>query len=84
MTKQEVYLRITDYISKRGELEGIRIHETDNLLEHGYVDSLTLVDMIAFLEELVGHEIIIENYELRNFYTLESIYATFFQEDNIS
>ena len=84
MTKQEVYERIAERIKKSRELEEVEINESDNLLEHGYVDSLTLVDLIAFLEEMIGHEIKIEDLDIRKFYTLESIYETFFQECKIS
>ncbi|MBT2765874.1 phosphopantetheine-binding protein [Paenibacillus sp. ISL-20] len=84
MTKQEVYFRITEHIKKTSKLEEIQINETDNLLQFGYVDSLTLVDLINFLEQLVGHEIKIEEMDIRKFYTLESIYETFFQEIKIS
>ncbi|MEC0106290.1 acyl carrier protein [Paenibacillus taichungensis] len=81
MTKQEVYSLIIEHIKKTNKLDELQINGNDNLLEHGCVDSLTMVDMIVFLEEQVGYEIVIEQYDIRKFYTLDSIYETFFQDN---
>lgn len=54
------------------------IQATDNLYELGLIDSLNMVEIIVFLESLLNHPISIENFQIRNFYTLDSIFNTFF------
>ncbi|GKS12341.1 hypothetical protein YDYSY3_33410 [Paenibacillus chitinolyticus] len=84
MTKEDVYAKFVEHIKKMNQAEDLQIDENDNLLEHGYIDSLSMVDMIVFLEEQVGREIVIEDYDIRKFYTLKSIYETFFQDHLVS
>ncbi|MFB7816515.1 acyl carrier protein [Paenibacillus chitinolyticus] len=84
MTKEDVYAKFVEHIKKTNQVEDLQIDENDNLLEHGYIDSLSMVDMIVFLEEQVGREIVIEDYDIRKFYTLKSIYETFFQDHLVS
>ncbi|MCY9589762.1 acyl carrier protein [Paenibacillus chitinolyticus] len=84
MTKEDVYAKFVEHIKKTNQVEELQIDENDNLLEHGYIDSLSMVDMIVFLEEQVGREIVIEDYDIRKFYTLKSIYETFFQDHLVS
>jgi acyl carrier protein len=46
----------------------------DDLFTLGLVDSLRLVELIVFMEELTGREIPVENYSIASFYTLNNLY----------
>ncbi|WP_073447001.1 MULTISPECIES: phosphopantetheine-binding protein [Streptomyces] len=45
-----------------------------NLFELGILDSLAVVELIVFLEHLIGTEIVVENYRLESFHTLAGIH----------
>jgi methoxymalonate biosynthesis acyl carrier protein len=47
----------------------------DDLFTLGLVDSLRLVELIVFMEELTGREIPVEDYSIASFYTLNNLYA---------
>lgn len=59
------------------------ISPSTNLLEAGYIDSLKMVELIIYLEELLGEEIAIEEYHVRKFYSMGSIYQTFIEGKEI-
>lgn len=46
----------------------------DNLFTLGLVDSLRLVELIVFMEQLADREIPVEDYSIASFYTLNSLY----------
>jgi acyl carrier protein len=56
------------------ELSMENISETDNLYEKGLIDSLNTVRLIMFLEKLLDAEIRIDKYNIRDFYTIKSLY----------
>ncbi|PWW06130.1 acyl carrier protein [Paenibacillus cellulosilyticus] len=69
------YEKFTAYVKELNTSKDIAaIEPQDNLFELGYVDSMNMVNIIMFLEELRGEEIALEKYELRTFYTMESMY----------
>ena len=43
----------------------------------GYLDSLALLDVITFVEELVGEEIVLDGNFLPTFFTIENIYSNY-------
>lgn len=78
MQKEEFKQQFLTFLQSINLDQEVReIDNTTNLLEAGYIDSLNMVEMIIYLEEMTGEEIAIENYQLRNFYTIEGIYHTF-------
>jgi acyl carrier protein len=50
---------------------------TTHLFERGYLDSFLMVQLIVFLEDLVGREIRLSADELPNFFTAASIHAAY-------
>lgn len=75
MDRIEFYEKFAAYIKELNKNKEIAaISPQDNLFELGYTDSLNMVSIIMFLEELLGEEIALEKYELRTFYTMESMY----------
>jgi acyl carrier protein len=49
--------------------------ESDSLLEHGVLDSMAIVKLIAFLEERFGVTLTDEEFDPENFETLTAIDA---------
>jgi len=79
MEREKFYELFLNYIKANNKNVKIdEIADKDNLFEMGYTDSLSMVKMIVFLEETLGREILLEKYELRNFYSMYDIYNTFF------
>lgn len=46
----------------------------ENLFALGLVDSLRLVELIVHIEGLTGQEIPVEDFSIKSFYTLDSLY----------
>jgi acyl carrier protein len=79
VSKNEFYQEFLKFLRELNEGKEIQsINESDNLIELGCIDSLSLVSTVMFLEELLGEEIALEKHELRSFYTMENMYNTFF------
>ncbi|WP_435921619.1 acyl carrier protein [Paenibacillus sp. DYY-L-2] len=75
MERQYFYGELTNCLIRLNPEAGIKeIDENANLQELGLVDSLNMVQMILFLEEILGEDIRIEKYSLRDFYTLKNVY----------
>jgi acyl carrier protein len=49
--------------------------EDDDLYQLNLVDSLVVIRMIIFVEELTGTEIDLEDHDFETFYTLKGIYV---------
>ncbi|MFE1772806.1 phosphopantetheine-binding protein [Streptomyces sp. NPDC059008] len=57
----------------RPDADMAAVTSDSNLFELGILDSLAVVELIVFLERLIGAEIVIENYQLESFHTLAGI-----------
>ncbi|WP_019632594.1 acyl carrier protein [Actinomadura atramentaria] len=78
MTRDEFYARTRDYLADPARRLGVeRIGEDDHLLALGLVDSLRMVELIAFAERVLGVEIRAEDHDPDVFYTLRSLYDAF-------
>jgi acyl carrier protein len=66
-----VHQKLTELFAKKLSLEVSSV-ETD-LVRTGLLDSLTLVELLAQLEETFGVSISTDDLELENFRTIESI-----------
>jgi len=49
------------------------VSDTDSLLEHGVIDSLTMMDLIGFLERTYGIQVTDDELIPENFETLSAI-----------
>lgn len=55
------------------ELEGINIQNDTELITSGYVDSFDIINVISVLEETFGINISLDDVDLEQFNTVESI-----------
>ena len=55
------------------------IHRSTRLFESGVVDSLGILDLIAFVEEATGRTIPLRMIDLKHFGTVERISASFWR-----
>ena len=53
----------------------VALREDDDLYRLGLVDSLTIIRMIIFVEELTAKEIDLEDHDFESFYTLRGLYS---------
>lgn len=85
MDQESFYQQFTARIQEMHPDKPIpNIQPTDNLYELGFIDSLNMVEVIIFLESMLGNPISIENFQIRNFYTMNSIFDTFFTKEIVS
>lgn len=57
------------------ELEGINVQNNTELITSGYVDSFDIINVISVLEEAFGINISLDDVDLEQFNTVESICA---------
>ncbi|MEU2234633.1 MULTISPECIES: hypothetical protein [Streptomyces] len=74
MTRDEFYARFTALLQEVKPFEGPDPEPTSRLWEEGYVDSLALLDIVSFLEDLAGHEIDLSGDAITHFYTMRAMY----------
>ena len=55
------------------ELEGINVQKDTALITSGYVDSFDIINVISVLEEAFGINISLDDVDLEQFNTVESI-----------
>lgn len=74
---RDFYERLRAFLAdQRPDLDGV-IEPTTQLWEAGYLDSFGLVEMLSFLEELLGRRVEIGADDLPSFSTMEAIYRGF-------
>jgi len=74
---QEPRKDILDFLKKQGFLnEKTRLKDNDSLSETGVIDSITLLELIDFLEEKYNIQIPLEMITPENFDTLAGISQT--------
>lgn len=78
MTDHEKKLRA--FISSLSSIDASQLQNDTLLFEQGVIDSLKVIDLIAFLETETDSEIPDELITLDSFRTIESILETFFDE----
>ena len=75
MTREQFYTAFIALLQEVKPYPGAPDPEpTSRLWEEGYVDSLALLDIVAFLEDQVGHEIDLTGDAIRNFYNMRAMY----------
>ncbi|MBV8270559.1 MAG: acyl carrier protein [Planctomycetaceae bacterium] len=78
MDRTAFYREVGDFLRARhpdpppGE-----VGEDDNLFDHGYVDSLTVVHLILKVQSLMGVEVQLQRLSPGSFHTLKNVYDTF-------
>jgi acyl carrier protein len=72
--RTEFITAVRNFLITRNPQEPHTFGPEDNLFTLGLVDSLRLVELIVFLEELTGQELPVENYSISSFYTINGLY----------
>ena len=65
---------VSDFLRQQNPAGPQSFGPDDNLFTLGLVDSLRLVELIVFTEELTGREIPVEDYLISSFYTVNKLY----------
>ena len=65
---------IRDFLQRQNPGFSHDFGPNDNLFTLGLVDSLRLVELIVFMEELTGQEIPVEDFSIKSFYTMSSLH----------
>ncbi|MEV7339971.1 acyl carrier protein [Streptomyces sp. NPDC093544] len=74
MLRDQFYEKFIALLQEVKPFEGPDPQPTSRLWEEGYVDSLTLLDIVTFLEDLVGREVDLTGDAITNFYTMKAMY----------
>ncbi len=75
LSQPDLEARLRTFLSTlRPDADVAAITAHANLFELGILDSLAVVELIVFLEHLIGTEIVVENYQLESFHTLAGIH----------
>ncbi|POM25374.1 hypothetical protein BTM25_40180 [Actinomadura rubteroloni] len=83
VTRAEFYARTRAYLADARERADVaEIGERDHLLALGIVDSLRMVELIAFAEDCLGVEIRAEEHDPEVFSRLATIYDVFGAESS--
>ncbi|WP_460060571.1 acyl carrier protein [Streptomyces sp. YKOK-I1] len=72
--RTEFVSAVQDFLVKHNPVGPAEFGPDDNLFVLGLIDSLRLVELIVFLEELSGQDIPVENYSISSFYTMNGLY----------
>jgi len=78
MKIEEFKVSVEDYLLKEEANRDRAISEINidtNIWDAGLVDSFRIMELILFLEDLLGKEISVESNYLSNFYTIEKMHT---------
>ena len=73
MTEQEILQQTFDYLAQNNGGDQAAFTADDRLLENGIIDSLGLLDLVAFLERSFAIAVDDDDVSLDNFETVRSI-----------
>lgn len=83
MTRDEFVCGVREYlIERKPHLDATRLTPDASLWELGYADSLGTVELILFVERMIGGEIPIDSAYVRSFATIQSIYDAYLKAAN--
>ncbi|MGD3106997.1 acyl carrier protein [Streptomyces sp. YGL11-2] len=75
LSRPDLEARLRAFLSTlRPDADLAAVTPHSNLFELGILDSLAVVELIVFLEHLIGTEIVVENYQLESFHTFAGIH----------
>lgn len=81
MDKGRVTNEIKGFLKKLNpKMDTQGIGGTTNLVAEGFLDSLRMVEMVIFIEKLVGSPIPIEDYDPQTFHSIDGIFNAFFKK----
>ncbi|MNW37831.1 D-alanine--poly(phosphoribitol) ligase subunit 2 [compost metagenome] len=78
MEKIQFFNELKRYLIERNLTNVTEIEEDSDLIRTGIVDSFSLTELILFIEDLTGHEIPVDDFEVDSIRSFNAIYNTFF------
>lgn len=75
MNEDQFYARLAAFLAETAEVSLGGVGPDDDLYALGLADSLTIIRMIVFVEELTGVEIDLGDHEFESFYTQRGLYS---------
>lgn len=77
MERTEFYELLRAFLAEqRPDLDG-EIEPSTHLWEAGYLDSFGVIEVLALIEEVLGHPVTVDADDLSMFFTMDGIYAAF-------
>jgi acyl carrier protein len=78
MTEAEIKRALRDWIVERAKDKPAEMHDETPVLETGILSSLDVVELILFVEHLLGAEVDVDDLQAESIRDVNAIYATFF------
>lgn len=75
MDKQQFLVVMREYLGgKRPEANAAALTLGSSLWETGFVDSVSMVELILFVEQLLGADVTLDTGDVRSFGSIQAIY----------
>jgi hypothetical protein len=75
MEQQQFVDVLTQYLrTKRAGIDGTLLTPEANLWELGFVDSVSMVELILFVEGILGDDVMLDVTDVRSFGSVQAIY----------
>lgn len=78
MSEAEIKRALRDWIVDRAKDKPAEMHDETPVLETGILSSLDVVELILFVEHLLGAEVDVDDLQAESIRDVNAIYATFF------
>jgi hypothetical protein len=75
MEEQRFVAQMTEYLrNKRPEADGSALTPEANLWDLGYLDSVSMVELVWFVENLLGGNVLLDTSDVRSFGSIQAVY----------
>ncbi|MCR9093679.1 MAG: acyl carrier protein [bacterium] len=81
MTEPEIKTKLRDWILEHAKDRPAELLDDTPILEHGILSSLEVVELILFVEHLLGDEVDTDDLDADSIRDVNAIYETFFTVD---
>ncbi len=78
MSEAEIKRALRDWIVDRAKDKPAEMHDDTPVLETGILSSLDVVELILFVEHLLGAEVDVDDLQAESIRDVNAIYGTFF------
>jgi acyl carrier protein len=78
MSEAEIKRALRDWIVDRAKDKPAEMHDDTPVLETGILSSLDVVELILFVEHLLGAEVDVDDLQAESIRVVNAIYTTFF------
>ncbi len=80
MSEAEIKRALRDWIVDRAKDKPAEMHDDTPVLETGILSSLDVVELILFVEHLLGAEVDVDDLQAESIRDVNAIYTTFFSK----